>query len=131
VLNRFEAETEESNTMKRPPRAPKTSLFSRRLVILSLLQGLFSLLVVTGVFRIALWLDQGEANARTLAFTTLVISNLCLILSNRSWSRSIIGSLSVPNKSLTWVIAGATLFLGWLSMSRFTEIVPLRAPAHK
>jgi Ca2+-transporting ATPase len=108
----FEAETEESNTMRRPPRAPKTSLFSRRLVILSLLQGLFSLLVVTGVFKIALGLGQSEANARTLAFTTLVISNLCLILSNRSWSRSILGSLSVYNKSLTWVIAGATLFLG-------------------
>jgi len=108
----FESETEESNTMRRPPRAPKTSLFSRRLVILSLLQGLFSLLVVTVVFKIALGLGQSEANARTLAFTTLVISNLCLILSNRSWSRSIIGSLSVSNKSLTWVIAGATLFLG-------------------
>jgi P-type Ca2+ transporter type 2C len=108
----FEAETEESNTMRRPPRAPKTSLFSRRLVILSLLQGLFSLLVVTGVFEISRRLGQSDANARTLAFTTLVISNLCLILSNRSWSRSILGSLSVYNKSLTWVIAGATLFLG-------------------
>jgi Ca2+-transporting ATPase len=108
----FESETEESNIMRRPPRSPKTSMFSRRLVILSLLQGLFSLLVVTGVFEIARRLGQSEANARTLAFTTLVISNLCLILSNRSWSRSILGSLSVYNKSLTWVIAGATLFLG-------------------
>jgi Ca2+-transporting ATPase len=108
----FEAETEESNIMRRPPRAPKTSLFSRRLVILSLLQGLFSLIVVTAVFKIALGLGQSEANARTLAFTTLVISNLCLILSNRSWSRSILGSLSVFNKALAWVMAGAALFLG-------------------
>jgi Ca2+-transporting ATPase len=108
----FESETEESNTMRRPPRDPKTSLFSRRLVTLSLLQGLFSLFVVTGVFKIALGLGQSEANARTLAFATLVISNVCLILSNRSWSRSILGSLSVRNKSLIWVIAGATLFLG-------------------
>jgi P-type Ca2+ transporter type 2C len=108
----FESEAEESNTMRRPPRDPKTSLFSRRLVILSLLQGLFSFLVVIGVYKIALGLGQSEANARTLAFITLVISNLCLILSNRSWSRSILGSLSVYNKALLWVIAGATLFLG-------------------
>jgi Ca2+-transporting ATPase len=87
-------------------------MFSRRLVILSLLQGLFSLLVVTGVFRIALSLGQTEANARTLAFATLVISNLCLILTNRSWSRSIISSLTVHNKWLVRVVAGATLFLG-------------------
>jgi Ca2+-transporting ATPase len=107
----FESEAEESNIMKRPPRVPKTSLFARRLVVLSLLQGLFSLLVVTGVFKIALGLGQSEANARTLAFTTLVISNLCLILTNRSWSRSILGSFSVYNKSLVWVIAGATSFL--------------------
>jgi Ca2+-transporting ATPase len=108
----FEAETEESNTMRRPPRSPKASMFSRRLVILSLLQGLFSLLVVTGVFKIALGLGQSEANARTLAFTTLVISNLCLILTNRSWSRSILSSLTVHNKWLVRVVAGAILFLG-------------------
>ncbi len=108
----FEAEAEESNIMSRPPRSPKTSMFSRGLVILSLLQGLFSLLVVTVVFKIAQGLGQSEANARTLAFTTLVISNLCLILSNRSWSRSILRSLLVPNKALIWVIGGAVLFLG-------------------
>jgi P-type Ca2+ transporter type 2C len=108
----FESESEEANIMRRPPRAPNTSLFSRRLVILSLLQGLFSLLVVTGVFEIARRLGQGDANARTLAFTTLVISNLCLILTNRSWSRSIIASLSVYNRALAWVIAGAAMFLG-------------------
>jgi Ca2+-transporting ATPase len=108
----FEAETEESNIMRRPPRPPKTSMFSRRLVILSLLQGLFSLLVVTVVFRIALGLGQSEAGARTLAFATLVISNLCLILTNRSWSRSILSSLTVHNKWLVRVVAGATLFLG-------------------
>jgi P-type Ca2+ transporter type 2C len=108
----FEAETEESNIMRRPPRSPKASIFSRRLVTLSFLQGLFSLLVVTGVFRIALALDQSEANARTLAFATLVISNLCLILCNRSWSRSILSSLTVHNKWLVRVVAGAILFLG-------------------
>ncbi len=108
----FEAETEESNIMRRPPRSPKTSIFGKRLVILSLFQGLFSLLVVTGVFKIAMSIGQTEANARTLAFATLVISNLCLILTNRSWSRSIVSSMTVHNKWLFRILGGAVLFLG-------------------
>ncbi|MGA2172221.1 MAG: cation-translocating P-type ATPase [Sedimentisphaerales bacterium] len=108
----FESEPEESDIMSRPPRDPKKSLFARRLLVLSFLQGLFALVVVAVVFRIALGLGQTESAARTLAFTTLVISNICLILTNRSWSRSIIASLSVFNRALAWVIAGAALFLG-------------------
>ena len=107
----FEAEQEEANIMNRPPRDHKKSLFGRRLLILSFLQGLFSLLVVTAIFKIALGQGQTEKAARTLAFTTLVISNLCLILTNRSWSRNIIASFAVFNKAMVWVIAGAASFL--------------------
>jgi Ca2+-transporting ATPase len=108
----FENEPQESDIMTRPPRNPKKSLFSRKLLLLSLLQGLFSLLVVTSVFEIARRKGLTANAARTLAFVTLVFSNLCLILTNRSWSRSIIASLSVFNKAFIWVIAGAMSFLG-------------------
>jgi Ca2+-transporting ATPase len=108
----FEMEPEESNIMRRRPRDPGKSLFSRKLLVLSFLQGIFALFVVAGVFRIALWLEQTESAARALAFTTLVISNICLILTNRSWSTSIMGSFSAVNKSLLWVVAGAISFLG-------------------
>ncbi len=108
----FEAEREEPDIMNRPPRNPKKTLFSRKLLLLSFLQGIFSLLVVTAVLKIALGRGQSEAGARTLAFITLVVSNLCLILTNRSWSRSIIAALSVVNSALVWVIAGAVSFLG-------------------
>ncbi len=108
----FESEQEEPDIMTRPPRDPAQSLFSARLLMLSFLQGIFSLLVVAAVFIIALELRQTPENARALAFTTLVISNLCLILTNRSWSRSIFATICVFNKSLVWVILGAVSFLG-------------------
>jgi P-type Ca2+ transporter type 2C len=108
----FEQETEEANTMQRPPRDPGKPLFGKKLLFLSFLQGLFSLGVITAVYKIALMLGQPVAEARTLSFCTLIISNLCLIVSNRSWSRSIIASMFVPNKALKWVICGAILFLG-------------------
>jgi P-type Ca2+ transporter type 2C len=107
----FETEQEEPDIMNRPPRDPKKTLFSRRSLLLSFVQGIFSLLVVTAVFKIALSQGQTEAGARTLAFITLVISNLCLILTNRSWARSIIATLFVFNKALVWVTAGAVTFL--------------------
>ncbi len=107
----FESEPAEKNIMQRLPRNPKESLFGRRLILISLLQGFFTLAVVVAVFRGAIALGHQEAAARTLAFVTLIISNLCLILTNRSWSRSIIASFSVSNKALAWVIAGTVTFL--------------------
>jgi Ca2+-transporting ATPase len=56
-------------------------------------------------------MGEGELSARTLAFTTLIVSNICLILTNRTWSRSIIASFRVPNRSLIGVVAGAIVFL--------------------
>jgi Ca2+-transporting ATPase len=108
----FEAEPEESNVMKRPPRNPKEPLFSRRTLRLALLQGVSSLVVLVLVFAIAYYRGNGELDARALAFTTLIISNLSLILTNRSWSRTIPEMLRSPNLALWWVIGGGIIFLG-------------------
>jgi Ca2+-transporting ATPase len=108
----FEAEPEERGVMKRPPRRLDEPLFDRSTVGLSLLQGLSVLAIVLGVFTIALYRGHGEAEARTLTFTTLIVANLGLILTNRSWSRTVVSSVRVPNRSLWWVVGGAMVFLG-------------------
>jgi P-type Ca2+ transporter type 2C len=108
----FEAEPEESNVMNRPPRNPKEPLFSRRTLRLALLQGMSSLVVLVLVFAIAYYRGNGELDARALAFTTLIVSNLSLILTNRSWSRTIPEMLRSPNRALWWVIGGGIIFLG-------------------
>ncbi|OGF67320.1 MAG: ATPase [Candidatus Fischerbacteria bacterium RBG_13_37_8] len=107
----FEAEAEEANVMRRPPRNPKEPLFGKRILTISLLQGIFSLLVVLGIFYVALKQGQSEGEARAFAFLTLIVSNLCLILTNRSWSKSIIASLFVPNKALWYVLGGTIIFI--------------------
>ncbi|WP_096666976.1 cation-translocating P-type ATPase [Dolichospermum compactum] len=108
----FEAEPEESNVMNRPPRNPRESLFSRRTLRLALLQGISVLVVLLLVFAVAFYSGHGEFDARTLAFTTLIVSNLSMILSNRSWSRTIPEMLRTPNAALWWVLAGAVVFMG-------------------
>ena len=106
----FEAEDAEINIMSRPPRNPTERLFSLKTIGLALLQGLSVLLVCLGVFVFSRGGHSPDA-ARALTFLTLVVSFIVIILVNRSWTRTIIGSLGMPNKALWWVIGGTALFL--------------------
>jgi len=108
----FEAEPEETHIMKRPPRNLQEPLFNKRIIIFSLLQGVSVLLIVLAIFLIAMYRGLGETEARTLSFTTLIFANLGLILTNRSWSRTILTTLRSPNAALWWVLGGAIFFLG-------------------
>jgi P-type Ca2+ transporter type 2C len=108
----FEAEPEESDVMERPPRNPKQPLFDRRTLTLSLLQGASVLLMVLGVFAAAMYRGETETSVRALTFTTLIIANLALILTNRSWTRTILDMWRSPNPAVWWVVFGAAVCLG-------------------
>lgn len=108
----FEAEPEEKDVMKRPPKKLSDPIFDRRTILLSILQGVVVLTVVLAVYRVAPMLGESEAQARALAFTTLVIANLGLVYTNRSWSRTILEMIRTPNGALLWVSGAAIVFLG-------------------
>ncbi len=108
----FEAEPEEAHIMNRPPRNLQEPLFNKRNIVFSLLQGMSVLLIVLAVFIIAMYRGLGELESRSLSFTTLIVANLGLILTNRSWSRTILNTLRYPNAALWWVLGGALFFLG-------------------
>ncbi|MCE5186513.1 MAG: cation-translocating P-type ATPase [Planctomycetaceae bacterium] len=131
----FEAEQEEPDIMRRRPRDPDKQLFSGKMLMLSFFQGLSSLLIVAAVYLIAVRhfgkSAEGFAEARTLAFVTLIVSNLCLILTNRSWTESIFTSMRQENKALPYVAVGAALLLlavlyapYLMSMFHFTYMHP-------
>jgi Ca2+-transporting ATPase len=88
-------------------------LFTEKNLALSLLQGFVVLTFILVVYIGASGRGFGEAEVRTLTFTTIVIANLCLILTNRSWSGTILDTLRSPNRALSWVFAGtlSCLFL--------------------
>ena len=108
----FEAEPEEKDIMRRPPRDAKEPLFGRRTVVLSILQGLSVLAIALAVFVVARSLGHGENEARALTFATLVVANLGLIFTNRSWSRTFLDTLRAPNAAAWWSSGGAIAFLG-------------------
>jgi Ca2+-transporting ATPase len=108
----FEAEPTDADVMTRPPRDPAEPLFGRRTLGFSLLQGLVALLVLVALYGSALALGRGDLQARALTFTALILANLGLILTNRSWSRSLAATFRVPNAAFWWVLVSALVFLG-------------------
>ena len=107
----LEAEPAEANVMKRPPRNPKEPLFGKKTLGLAVLQGGGILVIILTVFAIATYRQQGELDIRALTFTTLIVANLGLILSESSTSRLSLKILKSPNPALWWVIGGGVFFM--------------------
>ena len=127
----FEAEREEAGIMRRRPRSSTESLFQRRFVGMSVLQGVGMLAISLAIFAVAYTRGQGEADARALTFTALVLMNLALIAASRSRSLSIWKSLRQPNPAMWWVTGSAVVLLGlvlyvpWLrSLFNFSTLHP-------
>ena len=106
----FEAERAEPDIMQRPPRAAAARLFSAQTVTVAVLQGLVVLGNCIAIFLLARR-GHGPDAARALAFASLVVSFIVIILINRSWARSAFGMLREPNAAAWWVIGGAAGFL--------------------
>jgi len=107
----FEMEPEESDVMRRPPRDPSTKLFTPRMMVRSLLQGLGALGAALLVFIVSLKMGLSESDVRTLTFSTLIVTNLALIITNRSLTRSAWSGWRAPNPALRWLGAGALAVL--------------------
>jgi len=127
----FEAEGEEAGIMRRRPRSSSESLFQRRFIWMSVLQGGGMLAIALAIFAVAYSRGQGEADARALTFTTLVLMNLALIASGRSRSLNVWESLRKPNPAMWWVAGSAlvllalVLYVPWLrSLFHFSTLHP-------
>jgi len=126
----FEAEPEESGVMDRPPRRPTEPLFGRALWIASLSQGGAVMGVVLTLFGVVFQRGHVEANARAITFTALIVANLGLIFSNRSWSRTSLSTLGSRNLALWLVTLGSVVFLGLVLQIPFLRTMFHFAPLH-
>ena len=108
----FEAEPEEDNTMKRPPRNPEEPLFSKKMILWGVMQGVVVLILVSAIFTIAFTSGLPENEVRALSFFSLVASFIGLIFVNRSFDASVIKALKRKNLVLVYVISAVSLILG-------------------
>ena len=106
----FEAEKEEKNVMTRPPKNINEPFFGAKKIFFSCMQGVGILVICLMVYFLGLKLGYSEKSVRTLTFVTLIVSNIAVILSNRSWTTSFFKILMTPNKAVKWIIGGASYF---------------------
>jgi Ca2+-transporting ATPase len=127
----FEMEVDETDVMNRPPRRLNEPLFGRAMILTGLIQGLGLLAIVFGVYAISLTQNLGEADARMISFVCMVLGNLGLIFTNRSWTHSILATLRIPNKALWWISGLAVGFLVLVLSVPFLRDLFQFAPLHR
>ena len=117
--------------MRRPPRPVTSRLFDGWMVAAGVMQGMGILAAVVLLYAMTLAKGTPEAQARAMAFTTIVLGNVGLILSNRSRQAALAKTLRRPNVALWWVIGAALLGLGLAlyvpSMYEVFRFAPLTA----
>ena len=125
----FEAEGEERDTMKRPPRTLSEPLFDAALMAWSAVQGGLTLAVVAAVYAYAHWAGMAADAVRTLTFMTLVFSVIALIFVDRNFSASLLDTFTRGNRALTAVlmlvfaVMAASLF--WAPAATLFRFSPL------
>ena len=103
----FEAEAANTDIMKRPPRPLTERFFSFRKIRLGIFLGISAAVTAMGVYGFGLHEHYDEMTMRGMVFTTLLISNLSLILTNLSRRSTILETIfTVKNPTVIWVIAG-------------------------
>ena len=102
----YEAETDEDDLMRRPPRSALSKLLPGRMVAWSVLQGVLAFAGVAAVAAGGLARQMPETELRALVFVSLVLINASLILVNRSFSGSLLVALGRRNPSL-WALVSA------------------------
>ena len=113
----FEAEREEDDIMRRPPRDPAEALFSLPMVAWSVFQGGLAFAMLATVFLVESSAGMPEAEVRALVFFALIAEIVALILVNRSFSASLGEALRRHNAALRYVgaaIVGVTALILFL-----------------
>ena len=128
----FEAEEIDPRIMDMPPRRPGEPILDRRTLSIAALQGLSVLAVVLGVYLWAVLGDRPDDTVRSLSFATLVLSNIGLILVNRSWRLSIAQTFAQRrNPTMRWILPITTgllvLLLTVPALRRAFHLGPLAA----
>jgi Ca2+-transporting ATPase len=106
----FEAEKEEKDVMRRPPRRPDSSILPPGSALWAVLQGTTALTIVTLALFLGARFGMPENDLRALVFTTLVLMNIGLILVNRSFSSSLLEALTRPNRTL-WILVSVVFVI--------------------
>jgi Ca2+-transporting ATPase len=100
----------ESDLMKRKPRNPRTGIFTRPVVTLMVLGGLWSTMINLGLFNWALNSGRSLAEAMTMTFVSLVLIQFFKAYNFRSDRHSVLNK-PFANKWLNMAVSWETVLL--------------------
>ncbi len=106
----FENEKEDEGIMDRPPRKLTDTVFSKKMVLSSVIQGAFIAAVVVLLYKVLTDMGWDSDKARSLTFIALVVSNIFLII-GISGKRALADIIHRENKAMVAVLSVAALSL--------------------
>jgi Ca2+-transporting ATPase len=108
----FESEQIDPKIMDRSPRGLGEPLFGRRSLTIAAMQGVSVLAAVLCVYLWAVLDERPDDVVRSVTFATIVVSNVALILVNRSWRLSVWQTFRErTNRTLKWILTMAAAML--------------------
>jgi Ca2+-transporting ATPase len=108
----FQAEPADPKIMKQKPRPVSEGLFARGTLLIALLQGFSVLLVAVLIYIAAGMAGREDDQIRTINFVFLILANVFLILTNRSWTMPTLQILLTrKNPTVKWIVGLALVLL--------------------
>ncbi len=108
----FEAQALEADAMTVPPRRAEARLFDRAVLARGLLQGGGLLALLLCIYAGARSAAHTDDVARAMVFTVLVLCNVGLIWTNRSWTLASWRRGVERNSYFAWISIGTLVLLG-------------------
>lgn len=123
----YEVEQSDPEIMNQKPRAATASLISRLDFLYSVLQGLSVFALVAIIYFVSLGNGSSDNRVRSLTFGTLLISNVILIMINRSRDLTIYRTVfKIKNVAAPWIaLLAISILLILINVRVFREAFDL------
>jgi Ca2+-transporting ATPase len=106
----FENEKESKDIMNRPPRKLSEPIFSKKILLNSIAQGLFVAIIVVFVYGFLLSLGWNQDKARGMTFLILVVSNIFLVV-GISGKQALLDIFHLENKAMAMILVATAMVL--------------------
>jgi P-type Ca2+ transporter type 2C len=117
----YEREPIEENLLQKSPRDRKESLFTKKEILISSIQGCVIAISILILYYFFMTHQYNMETTRTIVFTTLILSNLFLTFVNRSFSKTINYTIKYKNNLAPYIVAISILFLIVLHFIPFVQ----------
>lgn len=125
----FESEEEEAGIMSRPPRDPSFKFFGFGRIVWSVFMGFLLLVTVLGVYFYSFYEGHSEGEVRVIAFTTLILGNMALILTSLSKTRFVLHVIMERNIALLAILGiASSLLIGMINLPYLQELFDFDPP---